>query len=263
MSDWLALSGQTIIVTGGSSGIGSAISDELALNGANVIIADIQISKELKENQSYIQTDVTNRESVAKMVKQVVEGFGSIDGLVNNAGINVPRLLVSNENDYYELDDETFDKMIAINQKGVFICSQLVAKAMSKANKGVIVNIASESGLEGSEGQSVYAATKAALYSYTRSWAKELGKYQIRVVGVAPGILEETGLRTLEYEESLAYTRGMSLEELRASYDKVSIPMRRVGKLQEVADMVSFLVSERASYVTGTTFNITGGKSRA
>lgn len=263
MSGWLGINNKTIIVTGGSSGIGSAISDELAKQGANVVIADIQSSKDLQEKQVFIQTDVTKRDSVANMIDKVMNRFGMIDGLVNNAGINIPRLLVDNESDYYELNDETFDKMIDINQKGVFICSQLVGKKMAGAKQGVIINMASESGLEGSEGQSIYAATKAALYSYTRSWAKELGKYHIRVAGVAPGILEETGLRTQEYEEALAYTRGISVDDLRASYDKVSIPMKRVGKLQEVADMVSFLLSDRASYVTGTTFNITGGKSRA
>ena len=85
-----------------------------------------------------------------------------------------------------------------------------------KNGKGVIVNMASEAGLEGSEGQSAYAATKAAVYSYTRSWAKELGKHGVRVVGIAPGIMEATGLRTLSYEEALAYTRGKTVEDIRA-----------------------------------------------
>jgi len=138
-----------------------------------------------------------------------------------------------------------------------------VAREMIKKKKGVILNVASESGLEGSEGQSVYAATKAALYSFTRSWAKELGKFNIRVVGIAPGILEPTALRTSEYERALAYTRGITVEELRVSYEKVSIPLRRVGKLEEVASVVLFLISEMASYITGTVINISGGKSRA
>ena len=128
--------------------------------------------------------------------------------------------------------------------------------------KGVILNVSSESGLEGSEGQSIYAATKAALYSFTRSWAKELGKYGIRVVGIAPGILEATALRTLEYERALAYTRGISIEELRQSYEKVSIPIGRVGTLEEVADISAFLISDLASYISGTVVNVSGGKSR-
>lgn len=142
------------------------------------------------------------------------------------------------------------------------MCAQAAAREMVKRNSGVIINMSSESGLEGSEGQSCYAATKAALYSLTRSWAKELGKYGVRVVALAPGILEKTALRTEAYEEALAYTRGITVEQLRKSYEKVSIPLGRVGRLSEVADLVCFLASDRASYIHGVTYNITGGKSR-
>lgn len=148
------------------------------------------------------------------------------------------------------------------NQKGVFLMSQAVARQMVKQRSGVIVNVSSESGLEGSEGQSCYAATKAALNSFTRSWSKELGKHGIRVVGVAPGILEKTGLRTPEYEEALAWTRNITVEQLREGYSKNSIPLGRSGRLTEVADFVCYLLSERASYMTGVTTNIAGGKTR-
>ena len=97
----------------------------------------------------------------------------------------------------------------------------------------------------------------------TRSWAKELGRHGIRVVGVAPGILELTALRNEEYERALAYTRGITVETLRAGYEKVSIPLGRSGKLSEVADTVCFLASERSQYIHGTTINVSGGKSRA
>ena len=137
------------------------------------------------------------------------------------------------------------------------------AREMVKKGEGVIVNMSSESGLEGSEGQSVYAATKNAVNSLTRSWAKELGKLGVRVVGVAPGILEATGLRTIQYETALAYTRGITVEELRAGYSKTSTtPMGRSGKLTEVADLVCYMASKRASYVHGVTFNVAGGKTR-
>ncbi|GAH20427.1 unnamed protein product [marine sediment metagenome] len=153
--------------------------------------------------------------------------------------------------------------MSAINQKGPYLCTQIVAKEMIKRGiKGVIINITSECGLEGSEGQSCYAATKGALYAFTRSWAKELGKYGIRVVGVAPSIIEKTGIRTLEYEEALAYTRGITVKQLRESYEKVSVPLGRAGKLREIANLVCFLASDKASYIDGTTYNISGGKSR-
>jgi sorbitol-6-phosphate 2-dehydrogenase len=128
---------------------------------------------------------------------------------------------------------------------------------------GVIINMASESGLEGSEGQSVYAATKAAVYNLTRSWAKELGRHNVRVVGVAPGILEGTALRSEEYERALAYTRRITVKELRGRYKKASIPLGRSGKLFEVANTVCFLASERSGYIHGTVVNVSGGKTRA
>lgn len=259
------------IVTGGASGIGKAIVKKLLESKAKVVIADINETegektvKEFemfKENLRFIKTDISKKSEVENMVKFVKETFGKINYLVNNAGINIPRLLVD-PTGKEEATEEIFDKIVTVNQKGTFLCAQAVAREMIKINQGVIVNIASESALEGSEGQSIYAATKAAMYSFTRSWAKELGKYNIRVVGVAPGILEPTALRTLEYERALAYTRGITVEELRASYEKISIPLRRVGRLEEVANLVCFLISDLASYITGTVINISGGKSRA
>ena len=134
---------------------------------------------------------------------------------------------------------------------------------LKQADGGVLINMSSESGLEGSEGQSVYAATKAANQNVTRSWAKELGTRGVRVIGVAPGIMETTGMRSEAYEQSLAYTRGISVDELRSKYGSTSsIPLGRSGKLTEVADLVVFLASRRASYLHGTTVNISGGKSR-
>ena len=155
-----------------------------------------------------------------------------------------------------------WDKVFAVNVKGQFLCAQAAARAMLADGKGgVLVNMSSESGMEGSEGQSVYAATKAANHNLTRSWAKELGTQGVRVVGVAPGIMETTSMRSDTYEESLAYTRGISVKELR-SKDGSSIPLGRSGKLSEVSDLVVFLASDRASYLHGTTVNISGGKSR-
>jgi sorbitol-6-phosphate 2-dehydrogenase len=134
---------------------------------------------------------------------------------------------------------------------------------MVAKGSGVIINMSSESGLEGSEGQSVYAATKNAVNSLTRSWAKELGRQGVRVVGLAPGILEATGLRTLSYESALAYTRGITVDQLRAGYSKTStIPLGRSGKLSEVANAVAFLASDRSSYIHGVTINVAGGKTR-
>lgn len=263
--DWLHITDKVVIVTGGSSGIGKAIVEELLSDGVKVANFDIAETDFEHENLLFIKVDITSRKAIEAAVDKVVEYFGTIDGLVNNAGINVPRLLVD-KNDprgKYELNDEIFDRITAINQKGLYLTSQAVGRILVKNGSGVIVNMASEAGLEGSEGQSAYAATKAAVYSYTRSWAKELGKYGVRVVGIAPGIMEATGLRTLDYEEALGYTRNKTVEDIRAAYSSTSTtPLGRSGKLSEVADLVAYYLSDRSSYITGVTTNVAGGKTR-
>jgi len=269
---WLGLEGKVAIVTGGASGIGKACCEGFAEIGAKVVVADVneeggrkaveELKKKFGGEQIFVRVDVTSKESVDGMIRATLKAFGRVDILVNNAGILIPRLLVDPDGKE-ELTEQIWDKVTAINQKGMFLCAQAAAREMMKSGKGgVIINMASESGLEGSEGQSVYACTKGAIYSMTRSWAKELGKYNIRVVGVAPGILEATALRSGEYERALAYTRGITVEQLRADYEKASIPLGRTGKLSEVANTVCFLASDRGGYIHGTTINISGGKSR-
>ena len=265
MADWLNIAGKTVVVTGASSGIGKAIVDELLELGVKVANFDIVDNGESHENLFFQKVDVTSREQVEAAVSATVERFGTIDALVNNAGINIPRLLVDPKDPHgqYELDDATFEKITMINQKGLYLVSQAVGRILEEKGKGVIINMASEAGLEGSEGQSAYAATKAAVYSYTRSWAKELGKYNVRVVGIAPGIMEATGLRTLAYEEALGYTRGKTVDEIRAGYASTSTtPLGRSGQLREVADLVAYYISDRSSYITGITTNVAGGKTR-
>ena len=270
---WLGLEEKVAIVTGGACGIGRAVCQGLAEVGANVVIADVderggsKLAVDLREQfggrHIYTKTDVTDRASVDAMVAAALNAFDGIDILVNNAGILIPRLLVDPASKE-ELTEQIWDKMIAINQKGYYLCAQAVARVMIESSRGgVIINMTSESGLEGSEGQSVYAATKAAIYSLTRSWAKELGMHNIRVVGIAPGIVEATALRSDEYERAVAYTRGITVEQFREKYEQVSIPLGRSGKLSEVANTVCFLASGRASYIHGTVINVSGGKSRA
>lgn len=267
MQTWLNLQDKVIIVTGGASGIGLAIVEELLAQGANVQMVDIHggaAKHEGNNDYHFWPTDISSAKEVHHTLDEIIQRFGRIDGLVNNAGVNFPRLLVDEKAPAgkYELNEAAFEKMVNINQKGVFLMSQAVARQMVKQRNGVIVNVSSESGLEGSEGQSCYAATKAALNSFTRSWSKELGKHGIRVVGIAPGILEKTGLRTPEYEEALAWTRNITVDQLREGYSKNAIPIGRSGRLTEVADFVCYLLSERASYITGVTTNIAGGKTR-
>ena len=264
MADWLNLEGKVVIVTGGASGIGNHVVSTLKKAGATPVIADISVETgEEKDGIFCTKCDVTSKESVEAMVAAVVDKYGKLDAIVNNAGVNLPRLLVDvqGEKPQYELDEKSFNIMFNINVKGLMYCAQAAAKQMLKQGGGVIINMSSESGKEGSQGQSAYSATKGACDSFTRSWAKELGKYNIRVVAVAPGIMEATGLRTPAYNEALAYTRGVKPEDLSTDYTKV-IPLGRDGKLDEVGNLVAVLVSDRSSYVAGTTYNISGGKSR-
>lgn len=265
MKEWLNIAGNVVLVTGGSSGIGQSIVEELLVQGVKVANLDIHDNGKQHANLLFLQTDISKRAEVEAAVTAAAAHFGTIDGLVNNAGINIPSLLVDQKEPHgpYELSDDVFDKMMAINQKGCYLMSQAVGRFLVKKGKGVIINMSSESGLEGSEGQSAYAATKAAMNSYTRSWAKELGKSNVRVVGVAPGIMEETGLRTAAYETALAYTRGITVADLQAGYGNTStIPLGRSGKLTEVADLVCYFLSDRAAYITGVTTNVAGGKTR-
>lgn len=264
---WLNIEDKVVVVTGGASGIGYAIVEEFLADGAKVVCVDMNPTPATFKGASdgnylYVTCDITKKQDVDRMADAAVKKFGAIDVIVNNAGINIPRLLVD-EGDQFELDEAVWDKVMNVNLKGLFFCSQAAAKVMVKQGSGVIINMSSECGLEGSEGQSVYAATKNAVNSLTRSWAKELGKKGIRVVGVAPGIMEATGLRTLSYETALAYTRGITVDQLRAGYSKTgTIPLNRSGKLSEVATTVAFLASEKAGYIHGVTINVAGGKTR-
>lgn len=258
---WLNMAGKVVIVTGGSSGIGAKIVQSLSENGAQVIIADI--SDRASENVDFIQCDITNKRQVEEMIGKVAAKYSRIDGLVNNAGVNRPRLLV----DYYrgdkdhEFNEDDFDFMFNVNVKGAFFCTQAAARVMIGQNHGIVVNISSEAGMEGSKGQSIYSATKGALNSFTLSWAKELGRFNIRVVGVAPGINEPTPMGNPEHVKALAYTRGMEAGSVSTDYMKI-IPLGRQGRLEEIADLVTYLLSDRSSYISGTILNITGGKSR-
>ena len=270
---WIKLEKKAVVITGGAGGIGLAIAKGFLEVGADVLIADFnedagrQAVEECMNHGSgeieFTKCDVSFQPDVNRLIQKVVERFGGLDVLVNNAGINIPRLLVD-PTGKEELTEEVWDKVFSVNVKGQFLCAQAAARSMlASGNGGVIINMTSESGMEGSEGQSVYAATKAANQNMTRSWSKELGRQGVRVVGVGPGIMETTSMRSPEYEESLAYTRGISAEELREKYGSTSsIPLGRSGKLSEVADLVVFLASDRAAYIHGTTVNISGGKSR-
>ncbi len=265
MSDWLGLKKKTVIVTGGASGIGKHIVESLRRAGAKVACFDLSVEDGVDANtgaRTY-KVDITDANSVEAAVARVCDDLGDPTTLVNNAGVNLPRLLVDarGEAPQYELDSKAFDFMFAVNVKGAFLMAQAVARRLVQAGTGTIINVTSESGSEGSKGQSAYSASKAAVNGFTLSWAKELGPLGIRVVGVGPGILEPTGLRSPAYNDALAYTRNTTVDNLSPDYAK-TIPLGRPGKLDEIADLVCYLTSDRASYITGTTVTISGGKSR-
>lgn len=259
--DWLNLQGKVIVVTGGSSGIGAKIVQSLDEHGAQVVIADV--SGIAQGNVDFIQCDITNKRQVEEMIGKVVAKYSRIDGLVNNAGVNRPKLLVDyyHDDENHEFNEQDFEFMFNVNVKGAFFCTQASARVMIRQNYGVVVNISSEAGMEGSTGQSIYSATKGALNSFTLSWAKELGRFNIRVVGIAPGINEPTPMGNPEHVKALAYTRGMEAGSVSTDYMKI-IPLGRQGRLEEIADLVTYLLSGRSSYISGTIVNITGGKSR-
>lgn len=265
MQDWLHLKNKVIIVTGGETGIGNSIVKKLHSLSAKVVSADVNATAGITDDQIlHVPCDVSKKESVDAMVRTAVDTFGKIDVLINNAGVARPELLVDvrGENPKYEASVDSFDFIFNINVKGVFLCTQAVVKQfLAQGNGGTIVNMSSESSMEGSAGQSIYAATKNAVNSFTRSWAKELGSHNIRVVAMAPGILEETSMRSPAYNEALAYTRNTSVDNLTPDYSK-SIPLGRPGYLEEISDLAAYLASDRSSYITGTVVNITGGKSR-
>lgn len=263
MEDWLEFKNKVCIITGGSRGIGEVIIERLLDVGAKVVNADmLNSSKENSDQYIFVKTNVASKESVDNLVRRTLDTYGRIDALVNNAGVSRPRLLVDyyGEKPEYELSEDDFDFMTEVNQKGVFLCSQAVARVMVKQRSGVIINMSSDAGLNGSLGQSCYSATKAAVSAFVMSWAKELGKFNIRVIGVAPSINVRTPMNDDVAWNALAYCRGISIDDIAPDYKKI-IPLGRPGELIEVADLIVYLISDRASYISGTTINISGAKS--
>lgn len=266
---WIDLKQKVVIVTGGSMGIGECVVQDLKACGARVAIFDVAEPKDYQEDDAtlFVKVDIRKKEAVEAAVAAVVAKYGTIDALVNDAGVTRPRILVDyyKKEPQYELSEEDFDFMVGVNQKGTFLVSQAVTRIMVEQQSGVIVNLSSCAGLMGSRGHSCYSATKAAIHAFTLSWAKELGPYNVRVVGVAPDILDRTPANNDEKYRAQAYGRGWDVDtkpEVFFQNYKKSIPLGRPGHLSEVADLICYLVSEHASYITGVTIPISGGKSK-
>ena len=239
---------QVVLVTGASRGIGKAIALKYAENGYNVAINYVSdktdtegLSKECKEKGAeslILKADVSKTEDVENFVKKVIEKFGKIDVLVNNAGITRDGLLM-------RMKEEDFDKVIETNLKGTFLVTKAVTPYMMKKKNGRIVNLSSVVGVTGNAGQCNYSASKAGIIGFTKSVAKELASRNIRANAVAPGFIDTDMTSVLS-------------DEVKANIN-AQIPMKRMGTAREIANVVYFLGSEESSYITGQVINIDGG----
>lgn len=240
---------KTAVITGSGRGIGAAIAKRLAKDGYNIVINELseqageQSAEECRAlgvKVSVYACDVSDYAQCEEMVKKIKEEFGTIDVLVNNAGITRDGLLL-------RMSEETYDDVIRINQKSVFNMTKLVGAVMLRQKSGSIVNLASVAGLYGNPGQMNYSASKGAVIAMTKTSAKELGSRGIRVNAVAPGFISTPMTDKLTDEQKNAIL--------------AQIAMKRYGTADEVANVVAFLCGEQSSYVTGQIIEISGGLS--
>lgn len=256
----MRLQGKTAIVTGGGNGIGQGICLKIAKEGANVIVADIDIKaadntvsqiKEKGGNAAAIKTDVTSKEETEAMVRAAVEIFGSLDILVNNAGTDIKGAIE-------EIPETTWDKLMTLNLKGVFLSTQAAVKVMKDKKYGRIVNISSMAGKTGEPYTSPYCTTKFGVLGFTQSIALELGKDNITINAVCPGPIETALIKT-SVSQTAELNNKTYEEEL---YDKFisKMPLGRIGQPEDVANAVSFLASDEASFITGSSLNVSGGR---
>lgn len=239
---------KTAFVTGASRGIGRAIAIKLAQDGFNVAINYSKNSKSADEvlnsvkafgvDAIAVQCDVSKFEDVEKAILAIIEKFGSIDVVVNNAGITRDNLIL-------KMSENDWDDVIDINLKGTFNVIKFASKYMIKKRRGKIINITSVVGITGNAGQANYAASKAGIIGLTKSVAKELAGRGITVNAIAPGFIE-TDMTNILNED----VKDDILQ---------SIPLKRAGKPEDIADLVSFLASDASNYITGQVINVDGG----
>lgn len=240
----MKLEGKVAIITGGAGGLGKETSLLFASEGAHVVVADY--NKSLAEETAKeidgigLGVDVSSRDQVDRMVNEVIEQFGRIDILINNAGITMDSSLV-------KMTQEQWDQVISINQTGVFHCTQAVVPHMIKEGYGRIINTSSIVGRMGNFGQTNYAATKAAVIAMTQTWAKELGRKGINVNAVAPGFI------------MTPMTEKMPEKVLNGMREKVSL--QRLGTPRDIANTYLFLASDDSSYINGAVIPVDGGLS--
>lgn len=254
----MKLTNKVAIVTGGNKGIGRAISSNLAEEEADIVIAarDMQAASEVVDKirkrgrRSFsVKTDVTQNDQVERMVQKVIDEFGRIDILVNNAGILSMAPAV-------DITEKEWDKMMEVNAKGVFLCCSSVARHMIKQKQGKIINISSVAGKRGSPLMAHYCASKFAVLGLTMTLALELAPYHINVNAVCPGDIDTNMLK--QEWEWFGEMKNMTSKEVKET-KLTGIPFHRIGKPEEIAQVVTFLASPDADYITGQTLNVCGG----
>lgn len=244
----MKLKDQIAVITGGAQGIGRAIGLQLASEGANLVLSDVdeakvqataaEIAKEKNVKTLGVKGNVAQFADCEKLVEQSIDKFGRIDILINNAGITRDNLVM-------RMGDDEWDSVIAVNLKGVFNCTKAACRPMMKQRKGRIVNIASVVGLMGNAGQANYSASKGGVVALTKTCAREFASRNILVNAVAPGFI-----RT-RMTDALTEEQKKKLLEL--------IPLGRLGEPEDVARVVLFLCSEESSYITGHVVSVNGG----
>lgn len=254
------LKGQVAIVTGGGQGLGEALAKRLDKEGCKVVIADINPESAQKAAGSLkeaiaLKVDVTDEQQVEYMVKTAVDHFGKLDLLISNAAILIAKPAT-------EFPAEQWKKMLDVNLAGYFLCSKAAANAMIPNRKGCIIQINSKSGKKGSYKNSAYAAAKFGGIGLTQSLALELAEYGIRVNAICPGNLLNSPLWT-EGPNSLfkqyAKNQGITEEQVRQKYLN-QVPMGRSCEYEDIANVMVFLASDEAGYMTGQAINVTGGQ---
>lgn len=243
----MRLHGKVAIVTGATGGIGMATIRKFAREGAAVVVADLDGERVEAAAHALADTgaralaarvDVTDRASIDAMVASTLDAFGRIDCLVNNAGITQDARLV-------KMSVEQFDRVIDVNLKGVFLCTQAVVDPMIRQGAGVILSASSVVGLYGNFGQTNYAATKAGVIGFTKTWARELGPKGVRAVAVCPGFVRTPILASIP------------AAVMQKTVDKV--PLGRLGEPEEIANVYAFLASDEAAYINGAVLEVSGG----